>query len=207
MPKQSKALQNFMHTIKRSLDLVRLYIELVKSPNPPSSASDVVRSAVVLSVAAMDAYFTNKFVEMLVPYIRKRGPNNELIDILEKAGLDTEQALVMATMSRPFRRVRSLVQNYFEKYVTQKFDVIDKLFLCFGLKNLTKHTQGITKRKRLLRSIELLVERRHQIVHDGDLNSHGKLRRIDPTSVLGRIEDLAAFVEAADILLNSATKV
>ena len=205
MPKSNRAAYNFIRTTQRALALIYLHTQLTRAGVAQRiHSSDLVRAAVVLSVAAMDAYFTRKFEDILIPYVRKQGPNPRIIDVLQKAGLDTEQALTMATMDRPFRRVRTLVHSYLETYTTQRFSVIDELFLCFGLKDLCENARGMTGRKRLLRSVEILVDRRHQIVHEGDLDGHGKLRRIEPVPTLRRIQQMALFVRKADELIDQA---
>lgn len=63
---------------------------------------------------------------------------------------------------------------------------------------------GRLGRRNLLRRVELLVERRHKIVHDGDYNRRRQLRSIDPNRTVGRMKDLHAFVEAAENFLEEA---
>jgi len=46
----------------------------------------MARAAVVLAVAAMDSYFTDVFVERLVPFIRKKGTTKDLVALLERLG-------------------------------------------------------------------------------------------------------------------------
>ena len=159
--------------------------------------SDITRSAITLGVASMDTYFTARFAEMLVPYIKKKGAKPSLVETLADAGLNTSQAIEMLTMEKPYRRIRTLIDAYLERYTTQRAEVIDKLFLCYGLKNLCSNAQKKVKRKNLIRRIELLVERRHKIVHDGDLNSHNRLNKIDHEEVLRQLKDVKVFVDSA----------
>jgi ATP-dependent helicase/DNAse subunit B len=164
--------------------------------------SDLLRASIVLSVSAMDAYFTNKFVDILIPYLKNKGPNKRLAKLLEDAGLDVEQALEMINMERPWRRIRTLMDAYLEKFTTQKAHIIDELFLALGIKDFTKHAQGIVKYRGLLSKIEHIVERRHEIVHDGDLNSYGKMRRISAREVAGYTNDIAAFIGGSERLCS-----
>jgi hypothetical protein len=164
--------------------------------------TDLVRSSIVLSVSAMDAYFTNRFVEILVPYIKQRGPTRAMVKLLHDAGLNSEQALIMATMDRPFRRVRTLMSRHLERTVTQKFSAIDGLFTAFGLNDFCQNVQSKCGKRRLLRSIELLVQRRHEIVHEGDLNAKGVLQPVGSKEVLMRVKHMDTFVSCADGLLN-----
>ena len=162
-----------------------------------TSLTDLTRTSVVLAVASMDTYFTARFAEMLVSYLKKHGAKKSLVETLKNAGLDTTQALEMLQMERPYRRIRSLMDAYLERFTTQRIDVIDELFLCYGLKDLSVNSQKLAKRKNPIRRVEKIVERRHQIVHAGDLNSHNKLQDIDPDETKRQIGDLKLFVNSA----------
>ena len=207
MPLSEKALAQFVSTSQRSQDLANLYVSLRTSHSPPNNVDDVMRAAVVLQVASMDAYFTRKFIDVLMPYLRSHGPNTRIIKLLSEAGLNTEQALVMATMDRPFRRIRTLITSHLETYTTQRFRAIDELFVCFGVKDLSQHAQASIHRKSLLRRITALVKRRHAIVHAGDIQKGGKLSPINAKQLLGRMEAVLLFVQAADDLIGKAIKI
>jgi hypothetical protein len=205
----SKAVQNFSGISNRALMLVELHLEAAGHvPHMPQYANtDIVRGAIVLSVAAMDAYFTRRFVEVLVPYIKRNGATPGLVELLGRAGLNTEQALLIATMARPFRRIRTLVESYLAGYTTQRFHAIDELFLCLGIKDLTKHAQAKTKKVHLFTTVQALVDRRNQIVHEGDLNKHGKICSVAPKQAIRQMKALIAFVLAADDIISSASRV
>ena len=205
--KRSKAYQRFTRINNRALQLIEAYQALVKKkPKGVAHPTDQVRAGVVFAVSAMDAYYTDRFCETLVPFLKLNGPNERLIKILDDAGLNTLQALEMIQMERPYRRIRTLVQNHLETYTTQRFHVIDELFLCFGVGDLCTHAQGRLKRTTILRSVEKLVERRHEIVHEGDVNKHGRLRDIDAAVVKKRIGHLSSFVTSCEELLDKAIK-
>lgn len=165
-------------------------------------ATDMGRSGIVLAAAAMDDYFTRKYSQALLPSIRKRGVTDSLAKVLSEGGLDVKAALELLTMERPYRRVRKIAQDYYAKYSTQRSEKIDALFGTLGLVGLSKHAQSRSKRKTLLRTVEKLVARRHQIVHGGDLNKQGKLQRFDPQEALRRIEAVEVYVENADFIIN-----
>lgn len=205
----SKALTTFNGTVARSLGLVQYYLEVhatpvAKRPPVPSHAriTDLVRAAIVLSVSAMDAYFTDRFLESFAEFVKKNGVTTELERLLERAGLDTREAVGIAQMKRPLRRLRTLLGKYLEPRSFQRMDKIDGLYLAYGIKDFTSNAQGITGRKKLLRSVEKLVEQRHKIVHAGDLDAHGKLRSVAPATAVKRIEDLITFVLAAEKLIS-----
>lgn len=70
----------------------------------------------------------------------------------------------------------------------------------YGIKKFSHNVQRSIHRRNLVRRIELLTERRHNIVHEGDLNSHGGLRSIRADEVESQLKDLKKFVNAAESL-------
>lgn len=167
---------------------------------------DSIRASVVIAVAAMDAYFTKKFVEVLVEFLKKQEPTDALVKLLAKAGLDTRESLNLLTLQKPYRRIRTLVEAYFETYVTQRFEVIDDLYVGFSLKNLSENALNKTGYKRVRPSIIKLIEKRHQIVHEGDVNQLGRIRPIKPNEIVHRFKMLVIFVESADSIIDSKMK-
>ncbi|MEX2173191.1 MAG: HEPN domain-containing protein [Pirellulaceae bacterium] len=210
MPKTSpsKAYLRFEGVVRRSLNILTLQsavanIWQVTTPETTLDLSDMGRAAVVLAVAAMDSYFTDVFVERLVPFIKKKGATKDLVKLLGEAGLDTECALQLIVLKSPFRKIRRLVESHLDKMTTQKFEVIDKLFGIYHFKDFTSSIAKYSKKgDRLLISIRKLVQRRHMIVHEGDVNSHGQPREADPAEFQRRIGALILFVSKADELLH-----
>ncbi len=191
----------FLRTQNRCSMLVKLYEQLHRKKL--ATNRDLVRSSVVLAVASMDAYFTDKFCDLVVPVLRRGGPVGDgLADLLKEAGLDVRQALEMLAMERPYRRVRTLVTRHLELRVTQRLDAIDELFICLGLKDFCVNVQARLHRKNLLKRVRMLVERRHKIVHYGDYNQHYRLRPIDVPRTNRQLADLRLFVEQAESFLN-----
>ena len=194
----------FIKTIRRCESLVASYQELHRQnqadQNIPAP-KDIVRGAVVLSVAALDAYVTDVFSEKLVPYLRRYTPDQSLIDLLSKAGLDTKEALKLLSMDRPYRRIRTLINTHYQRYTTQKFDIIDEIFLPYRLSNITTNAERMSGRTRLKNSVGQLVERRHEIAHNGDYNSHGRIKDINEDQISRRINDLELLVTNMDIII------
>lgn len=203
----SKAFVRFQTTLARGDSLIALYkrLRMVRLNKEPTrftheDVADLLRSGLVLSVTAMDSYFTARFAELLVPFLKKHGLTDGLVKLLGEAGLDTRKALEMIKMDRPYRRIRTLMDSYLDRYTTQRAKVIDGLFLAYGIKNLSNNAQRSVKRRNLIRRVELMVERRHEIVHEGDLNDYGHLQKIDQKKIPGQIKDLRLFVVAAHTL-------
>lgn len=206
-PRPSKSYMTFEKVIQRSLNLIALQqpVEEIMALAPQKQSidlSDMTRASVVLAVAAMDAYFTDVFAERFVPYLKQKGKNQTLIAFLDRAGLDTECALELITMDRPFRRIRTLVETHLERTTTQKMAVIDELFLAYNLKHFSANVEKSRRRKKLLASINILVRRRHNIAHEGDMNSHGRVNSIDPRKIKKRVTDVVTFVAGADEILH-----
>ena len=202
------AIATFNATSARAKALVALHASL--SPAQIAAmpdANDLLRSAIALSIAGMDAYFTDRFAESLVRFLKKNGAKPDLITLLFDAGLDTKVALEMLTMQRPYRRVRTLVEGYLSNYTTQKQGVIDKLFLVYGVKGLCGHAQSHSKKKKLLTSVNGAVLRRHSIVHAGDLNAHNKPRPIDAKLATRYVTNVELFVTNAEAVLHKALKI
>jgi len=193
--------------MKRALDLVTLQVpvEKIMAMQPGQQGlhlSDMSRAAIVLAVAAMDSYFTNVFAEWFVPFLKKKGPTSELVAFLEKAGLNTECALRLLAMKRPYRRIRTLIETYLELRTTQKVAVIDELFLVYGIKDFSYHVQRLRRRKKLTAAIGNLVKRRNKIAHEGDVNSHGRVVPVDPEQTKRRLQSVLTYVSGADELLH-----
>ena len=104
----------------------------------------------------------------------------------------------MISMDRPYRRIRTLIQSHYDSYTTQKFDIIDRIFLPYRLKDITANAEAKAKRRSLKRSVEKLIERRHQIAHAGDYNAHGRIKDIDENSIAKRIKHLEILVKNMD---------
>lgn len=202
------AISTFNATSARAKALIALHASLSdeqKATMPDSN--DLLRSAVALSIAGMDAYFTDRFAESLVRFLKKNGAKPDLVTLLFDAGLDTKAALEMLTMQRPYRRIRTLVEAYLSNYTTQKQNVIDKLFIVYGVKGLCSNAEKHAKKKKLLTSVNGAVLRRHSIVHAGDLNSHNRPRPIDHKLANRYVTNVETFVTHAEAVLTKALKI
>lgn len=204
----SKALAKFDKTYSRAFQMVGRHYDVFKEFLEDEAATewdethdDLFRTAIVLAVAAMDAYFTNRFCEGLIPYLKKNKPNKALIGRLEKAGFTTVAALEMFNMNRPNRRLSNLVRKDLESFVTQNFRIVDDLYSCFRFRSITKSAQTLARRKTLVSSVEGLVKRRHKIVHNGDYNTHGRLNSVNYTNIIRRMADLEKLVGKSDELM------
>lgn len=199
----STAYAKFDKTIKRCETLLNTYNTLTADNNTHGVTipKDIIRGAVVLTVSAVDSYVTDVFAEFFIKFLKSKPVDNATEELLQKAGLDTKVALEMLTMDRPFRRIRKLVDDYHAKYTTQKFQVIDEFFRIYGLPGITTRAEQKSGRTTLKRSVELLIQRRHDIAHNGDYNKHGRIKDIDGNVILRRIKDTERLVENMDFII------
>jgi len=163
---------------------------------------DLFRAGIVLSVAAMDAYFTDRFCEALIQYIKKNGLNPKLEKLIQDAGFDTETAIKLFENKRPKRVLSNMVRRHLLTFVTQNFKKVDSLYLCLGFeKPITVSARKKTKRKNLLRSLQILIERRHKIVHSGDYNQFRQLNEVNYRRLIRRMMLLGKFIYACEDVL------
>lgn len=130
----TNAKAKFDKTISRCKEQIQLYerLKVVQEEHPEidiNVSQDILRGAIVLAVAAFDAYATDCFVEMFIPYIKKRGVDESLTELLAKAGFDIKFAVGLIESERPYRKIRTLIERYYSAYTTQRLHVIDELFV------------------------------------------------------------------------------
>ncbi len=171
---------------------------------------DCLRMAIVLAVSAMERYVKDRFRESLAKYCKQHADsfNGNLIDWLKKAGIDESfwTRKTICPQPRPLKTVRNKVARYLETIPIQSAESIDKLFLCYGLKNLTTHVARKTKLKKVRASITRLIARRHAIAHGSDYLLSGKLDAIDAGEVTLRLDRLTRFIVAMDEILATDKK-
>ena len=198
-----KPLTIFRETLNRSRSL----LDMVDEGGIITNADDIVRGAVIIGVAAFDRYFTSKFCDVLVPHLKKSSKNSDgLLNLLEQSGLDTEFALQLVISKRPFRKIRTIVQNSLSRHTTHRSSTIDELFVSLGLKKLTENAQARAKRVNLESRIQKLVDIRNEIAHEAHVNSYGNAKAINSEDVRSRIDDVELFVENCDHIIDNAFK-
>ena len=202
------AISTFKSTAARARGFVALHGSLSAEQRAAMpDHRDLLRAGVVFAVAGMDAYFTDRFAESLVRFLKSRGPTADLTKLLAQAGLDTRAALEMLSMQRPYRRVRTLLEWHLSRKTTQKQDVIDKLFRVYGVPDLCANAQRHAKKKELLAVVDDAVLRRHSIVHSGDLNAHDKAQPIDDARASRYIQTIELFVTSAEYVIAKSLKI
>ncbi len=201
----SNAKAKFDKTFNRCNAMIQLYNELKETTDETENIpQDILRGAIVLAVAAFDAYATDCFSEYFVIYIKKYGVDSSLEKLLGNAGFTVKFALELINSERPYRKMRTLIEKYYYKYTTQQLKVIDELFRQYHIKDITKKAAQRSGKNedRLLGSVEKIIERRHNIVHDGDYNDQNRIKSVSKTD-LNRIYDLRLLVENMDYIIEN----
>ena len=79
--------------------------------------------------------------------------------------------------------------------------MIDKIFKPYSLTKITENAARLSGRESIKKSVEKLVERRHQIAHSGDYNLHGRIIEINEDQIAKRIGHLEMLVNNIDVIL------
>lgn len=204
------ARSRFDATIKRSNDLINLTRDHTHFKLPAEVSRDLCRSALLLAVGAMDAYFTSRFSEHLVPFLKSLGATqkpripDDLVKLLSDGGLDVRTSLELLTMRKPYRRIRTIVDDHLKKETTQRPHKIDALFRCYGIAHLSANAAKRSQRKKLLESVAWAVNRRNEIAHDGDMNLHNRTRPIEQGETVRRIADIVLYVSKCEEIIDNA---
>lgn len=165
-------------------------------------SQDILRGTIVLAVAAFDAYATDCFAEKFIFYIKHKGVDSALEELLTRSGFDIKFSLELINSDRPYRKIHTIIEKYYSKYTTQRLSVIDELFLQYHILGITKNAANKSKKKRLLGSVQKIIERRHSIVHDGDYNEHKRIKNVSESD-LKRISDLEILVSNMDDIIEA----
>jgi hypothetical protein len=121
---RSKAHTKFAKTVHRAWLMANLRNGLIENQitvgdGDISDYDDLGRASVVLTVAAMDSYFTDAFIEKLIRFLRSKKPTKDLIKKLEDAGFGLAAALELLNEKHPYGRIKRTLENHLERYVTQ----------------------------------------------------------------------------------------
>ena len=197
---------DFVRAIDRFDEVIERCRTLIHEYNDCKNA-DLIRAAIVFSVAGLDHYVKSAFVEALIPFLRNptKTINANLDALLKDAGVD------LMTIIRGFKRggdegiisvLLDRVQSEISKKTFQRAVSIADLFECYGLGTLIENAEKKTH-KVLVDSVEMLVDRRNRIAHAADYEG-GKLSDISIEETLDAISNLNEMIQSVDSILNSA---
>jgi hypothetical protein len=178
------------------------------------AVSDLLRSAITFGVSAIDRYVHERIIKGFVAAFREQELTKQQKEFQVPATLAIEivnrvhSARRDATVIRPANEIRKVVQEALHKRPFQSWREIEYGFCLLGCKDLGKELrennnispQDIDTLKSTLNKI---VARRNQIVHEGDLPRHQRggqvyvqeIRRAWVEESLTFLEDFTAKLE------------
>ncbi len=216
--KSSKSIKSFVKTLSETLEISKTYPKTENLPIPTihhqiekDNISDIwidtfTRTMIVTSIAAYDRYFTDRFLEALIPYIKANEISKKFSTFLEKNGMTTHLALNLINQSRPRSKFKNEVRKKLNDYVTQNNSKINNLYANFGFKDLLSQAESKSKKKRIVARINKLIKYRNEIVHEARADSNGKLKRFrfkDFNPITNTIVDMAEFMLSVDGIISS----
>lgn len=211
MSKSFEQFNKIIHVSYKSvIETLKLIIGDLQSDKKTGSVPHIIVTAsvkfsIVTSVAAFDKYYTDRFIEALIPYLKKNNPTKEIAKLLEDSGVNVYETLKLINMNKPNVRIKSLVRKHLKYYITQKENKIDLLYSCYGLKKFLENSEKLTKRKTLRRNVFNLIKRRHSIVHECDIDRNGNIKEIEikeSQTIARLINNMRILVESSESLLQ-----
>ena len=202
---KKNAKQRFDDTIKRCETIIELSKDqYIAQLSNGGLKGELLRYAAVLSVSALDMYAGDRFGENFVSVLKNHPPCKRDSDFLEKIGVGMKDILELLreTPKRPYRRMRTLVDEYLSRNSMQSLGRIDNLYKYFDLPDITVRASVAMKRKKLKISISKLVKRRNDIVHGCDYNGQSVVRGIKEKEVRRWVADVKCLVAGMDKLIT-----
>lgn len=202
---KKNAKQRFDDTIKRCESLIELSgNQCIAQLSNTDLKGELLRYAAVLAVSALDMYAGDRFGENFVSVLKNHPPCKRDTDFLDKirVGMIDLLELLRETPKRPYRRMRTLVDEYLSRNAMQSLNKIDDLYKYFDLPKITDRACVVAKRTKLKASVLKLVRRRNAIVHGCDYNGQNMVQRIDEKNVKRWISDVKCLVEGMDKLIT-----
>lgn len=196
-----------MTAIKRFEATMERCHALVELGTNGNRNEDCLRMAIVLAVSALEWYVKDRFLESLAKHCRNTGGrfNEALEKRLEKAGIEIDfwRNRAMDNHSNPLKTVHNKMARHLRSFTIQKAAVIDELFSCYGLGNITTHAEKKAGLRTVKASILKMIRRRHVIAHASDYLIQGRVQSIDCREVQLRLDRLERFVRAMEEILKA----
>jgi hypothetical protein len=204
------AINTFRQTNKRAGNLVEIHQELAPHGKPGIKHSDLLRAAVVLSVAGLDVYIHEKVCEevpqLIGSKVGKQLPQ-KLVELI-KTETTHEKLIELYFKQRPLSHISSLVRRCLNVRTFQDPGKIEEALKILGLTDLWfKLGKQLSVGKEDARLyVESYVKRRNEIVHRGDLGktrkSKNKVSRISRDYAQKCVKSVSDFVESIEIVVE-----
>lgn len=201
----------FEKTNERAKKLVELHKELNPRGQPKKEYADILRSAVVLSISAMDAYFHEVIAEKIAKFVRaKKGKQlpGKLVEIIKKE-VNHERLIEIMFKERPLSHIANIVRKSIADRTYQDAGKIEDILKIVGVDDLWFQVgkKLKTSKEKAKTFIHLYVHRRHDIVHRGDFGatkrSKNKLKSITRQYANNCVTHVEKFVKAINDVIET----
>jgi len=205
------AITTFESTIERAGHLVEIHKTLASRGKPPAHYSDILRAAVVLSVAAMDGYFHDLILDNVTPCIVTRNGKDlpgKLIEIIKKQA-SHEKLIEIFHRDRSRAHVRRLVMEELSDKTFQNVGKIEEALKIIGVDDIWIDVgkELECSKAEAKEYVQEYVERKHRIAHEGDKKKKGpgpqSITRPYAEEAVCKIND---FVNAIDKVVKKKLK-
>ena len=197
----SEAKHKFDRTIKRCINLIRCY-QTTNENEKIIINKDLLRSAIVLAVAAIDSYVTDIFSEYFIIYIKNYEITEDLAEFIGKIGYTYKKSIESLKLENPYCIIKTLLDQHLEKYTTQKFEIINNLFSYYGLSNIVENSAAMSKDETVLKTVSQMINRRHKIVHDGDYKN-GIINDVDEDKTVLMIQKSQELINCMEKIISN----
>jgi hypothetical protein len=204
------AINTFRQINKRADNLLKIHQKLAPHGKPGIIHSDLLRAAVVLSVAGLDFYIHEKVCEEVPQLIRVRVGKQlpgKLAELIKKEATH-DKLIEILFKDRPLSHVSSIVRRYLNNRTFQDPGKIEDALQILGLTDLwfcLGQQLSVSKEEAKL-YVEQYVDRRNGIAHRGDLGktrkSKNKVSRITRDYAQKCVESISNFVESIEIVIE-----
>lgn len=197
-------------TIDRVLALLALYRSLTKAGRPPAHLSDLLRGALILTAAALDAYMHDVLVAASSA-AERRG----LLGARAARWVASDPEMIrlpQGTQRR--RRTRHLVAARLERVSIMASGAIEEHLLrvigagppwAAAAASMTTQTDPVDHL--LVRArLDGFVQRRHQIAHRGDRTDRGGLRAVSADYVEDQTVLVTQLAGAVDVVVRTRVR-
>jgi hypothetical protein len=189
-PRQTKAYRRLVKNLSRGEVLLGQFFDRpggkARPPGQPKAhEQELLRSVLVLAVGALDSYLSDLLIEFL-PKLASQGAAEKVFDRLarENPGLVLRSVYVGGDAAR--EALTTAVEAQFEAKVMHGSQAVRQVidWCALGLGNRDFDSD---KSPDALSTLDVWTDRRHRIVHRGELV---KMRRQDATTIVELIRDI-----------------
>jgi hypothetical protein len=199
---------------KDALIVLRHGSDLSASDFTSEAVDDLLRASLAVAVSALDRYVHERVVKRVIASLRSRTLRaaQERLRIPATLALRMTEELRRAARAghgiRPANQLRIALQEALHRRTFQSWREIEEAFELIGIGGLTGRLQaayGVGNISPVKHQLNNIVQRRHQIVHEGDLIRHqrGGQTRVHPIAkkyVHDSLDCIDAFVGHLDTI-------